>query len=85
MDEHIFDNIDTPEKAYWLGFIAADGNINNRGTSLNITVQQKDSNILVSFLQFMKRIPRFLQIFVPTKTWVNIHRKNVTSSLIKWE
>jgi predicted transcriptional regulator len=24
-DYDIFENIDTPEKAYWLGFIAADG------------------------------------------------------------
>jgi hypothetical protein len=26
-DEHYFDDIDTPEKAYWLGFIAGDGAI----------------------------------------------------------
>ncbi len=32
LDEHYFDQIDTPDKAYWLGFIAADGCVLERGT-----------------------------------------------------
>ena len=28
-DKNIFDTIDTEEKAYWLGFIYADGNISS--------------------------------------------------------
>lgn len=31
VNEHYFDIIDTPEKAYWLGFIWADGNISKTG------------------------------------------------------
>ena len=27
-NRHIFDNIDNEEKAYWLGFIVADGYLN---------------------------------------------------------
>ena len=27
-NRHIFDNIDSEEKAYWLGFIVADGYLN---------------------------------------------------------
>lgn len=45
-DEHYFDAIDTPEKAYWLGFIAGDGAITNGG--LRISLAEKDSEHLVS-------------------------------------
>lgn len=51
-NESYFDNIDTPEKAYWLGYIAADGCIrkvrnNKTNTSENrlkfcISIQDKD-------------------------------------------
>lgn len=34
-DHHYFDIIDTPIKAYWLGFIMADGNIDNRKDRAN--------------------------------------------------
>jgi len=30
MNENIFETIDTKEKAYWLGFIYADGNISKK-------------------------------------------------------
>lgn len=44
-----FDVIDTPLKAYFLGFIAADGTIakdRGSGTSLRIQVQERDAEIL---------------------------------------
>ena len=34
-NEHYFDNIDSEEKAYWLGFIFADGCIMNNTKHLN--------------------------------------------------
>lgn len=48
-----FKNIDTPNKAYWLGFIAADGNVSvnpetNSG-EIKIILQAKDGNHLQKF------------------------------------
>ncbi len=44
---NFFDRIDTPEKAYWFGFIAADGNIYNG--KLQIRLHTKDKNHLEKF------------------------------------
>lgn len=43
-----FTNIETEKQAYWLGFILADGYIDNRG-SLGIELEEKDYNHLIKF------------------------------------
>lgn len=47
-NEDYFKNIDSEEKAYWLGFIAADGCILENGT-LKISLAEKDSSHLEKF------------------------------------
>lgn len=49
LNEHFFDVIDTYEKAYWLGFIAADGCLMHN--TLSITLAKKDAAHLAKFLQ----------------------------------
>ena len=44
-DFHYFDNIDTPEKAYWLGFIWADGYIAKRNRQYSENSNRDDSPI----------------------------------------
>ena len=48
-NKHFFETIDTEEKAYWLGFIAADGNICKRNFEIALAI--KDKNHLVKFLE----------------------------------
>lgn len=58
-DENIFEEIDTPEKAYWLGFITADGCIettkNEQRTyyRLKILLSKKDDSHLTKFAKFI--------------------------------
>lgn len=60
-----FQNIDSPEKAYWLGFIAADGCVytRERNSSVIIGLHQKDEKHLEKFRDFMDsnvRITRYI-------------------------
>ena len=45
-DLTFFDNIDTPEKAYILGFISADGSVSKDGYRLKIDIQRRDREFL---------------------------------------
>ncbi len=52
-NENFFEIIDNEYKAYWLGFIAADGYINARGNTTGITLHVKDINHLQKFLDHL--------------------------------
>lgn len=60
-NEYIFDSIDTEEKAYWLGFIFADGYINSSPIESNkksiygfeLSLQLLDLNHLIKFKDFV--------------------------------
>lgn len=57
-DEHYFDDVDTPAKSYWLGFLYADGSINRfyrsdgtlRSMTLDVALCEKDIDHLRKFL-----------------------------------
>ncbi len=48
-NEHYFDDIDCHNKAYWLGFIAADGYIHKDNKRLTIELHVKDISLLEKF------------------------------------
>ena len=50
-NEKYFDNIDNEHKAYWLGFIYADGCHNTEKYSLAITLQEQDAYLLKTFYE----------------------------------
>jgi hypothetical protein len=54
IDETVFDTIDTEEKAYWLGFLYADGNINSKEYKLEINLCANDWKHLKKFQDFLK-------------------------------
>lgn len=54
LDEHFFDKIDTHEKAYWLGFLLADGNIDKSNYSIRIGLQWRDAEHLKKLRRTIK-------------------------------
>nr|DAI57052.1 MAG TPA: endonuclease [Caudoviricetes sp.] len=57
LDEQYFLNIDSSEKAYWLGFIAADGCVSERencGSVLSFNLNYRDKEHLSKFLEAIK-------------------------------
>lgn len=52
----VFQNIDSDEKAYWLGFLAADGNVMRYPTRamISINLAQKDKEHLEKFKMFLE-------------------------------
>lgn len=58
-NEHFFDEINTEDKAYWLGFLYADGNVSfgkgknggTKGGTVELTLKESDKNHLKSFLK----------------------------------
>ena len=47
--EDFFDKVDTPEKAYWLGFVCADGNVSADGKYVQIKLHERDASHLEKF------------------------------------
>ena len=48
VNESYFNKIDSVEKAYWLGFLEADGSINRN--KINLTLQRRDERAIQNFL-----------------------------------
>src|SRR5690606_3697907 len=49
INHDFFDEIDTEEKAYFLGFMMADGSVDKRGGSFKIVIHKQDEHILEEF------------------------------------
>lgn len=52
-NDRYFETINTPDKAYFLGLLAADGNISPRLTAARIALKEQDCNILEQFRKFL--------------------------------
>lgn len=54
VNHKVFNNINTEEKAYWLGFLYADGYVNLERGEVKIVLQDSDYDHLVKFNNFLK-------------------------------
>lgn len=54
VDEHIFDIIDSNEKAYYLGLLASDGSLNQNSSLIRLSLEEYDKYLLEQFNNFVK-------------------------------
>ena len=53
INEHIFDTIDSNEKAYYLGLLASDGSLNQNSSLIRLGLEEKDKYLLEQFNNFV--------------------------------
>lgn len=54
IDENFFDNIDSHRKAYYLGFLCADGSVSGSNNRVQVSIQERDRNIIDALKEDLK-------------------------------
>ena len=50
---HIFEKIDTEDKAYWLGFLYADGSVGSKENKIELGLAEQDLHHIEKFRDFI--------------------------------
>ncbi len=72
LDLNFFAVIDSPEKAYWMGFIAADGNIKKDG--YKVSLNSKDREVIEKFKTAIKSEHKISDYDIPDKRTGKIYK-----------
>lgn len=57
----VFQTIDTEEKAYWLGFLYADGSVSSNGNCISLSLQEDDLEHIQQFRSFLHLDARIIK------------------------
>ena len=81
IDEDYFNIIDTPNKAYVLGILFADGNVSKKGNYITISLQERDKDVLDALNKEYggNRKLSFLEYSKKNKNWQNQYCLTVAS------
>ena len=88
LDQNFFETIDTEEKAYFLGLIAADGNIDYNTNSISISLKATDRDIVDKFKKALKTTcPVIVHEFKTTNSKpqaaLRLHSEKMKQDLVK--
>ena len=76
---HYFDKIDREDKAYYLGFIYADGYVNN--SYMKLCLQNQDIHILKSFCKYLNSDETIIKPFKDNYSVLTVNGKDFTKAL----
>lgn len=88
LNSRYFETIDTAEKAYWLGFLYADGCLKKNST-LQLCLSTKDESLVFKFIQTLNDPNPNVKYYGPYKTsgkQIHYYLKNekIYKDLIRW-
>lgn len=83
LNEDFFENIDSEEKAYFLGFIFADGYVNEKNNIVDITIHNKDREILDKLVLCLYPDGRPLKTIREKYIRLVINSKKIINDLVK--
>lgn len=81
IDENYFSTIDTQNKAYFLGFMYADGNVSKDENTVQICLQDRDLHILESFKRELKCTDR--PLYLDKRNEKNVKHRNMYCLAVK--
>lgn len=86
-NRNIFNKIDNEEKAYWLGFIVADGYLNINKHMLRIKLGNRDRSHLIKFIKFVGGNEEMLKSEIHSETgnenfYVSLYSKEIMNDLL---
>lgn len=71
LNTNYFDEINTNEKAYWLGLLMADGYVGKNNNMVGISLQARDDHLLINMKKALDYNGRILDIHFKQKNWQN--------------
>ncbi len=84
LDDYYFDNINTQEKAYFLGYLYADGNVSKKRNELILNLNKKDKNILLKFKRLLSSNRPLSERKKTNQFVLLINSPQIKKSLIKY-
>lgn len=86
LNEHIFDYIDSEEKAYWLGWYMTDGYNHQNRNCVAIRLQESDRELLEKLKTFLQTNTPIYTLIRGSRTYIelNICSSYFSESLAKW-
>ena len=84
LNENFFELINSEEKAYFLGFLFADGYVNEKLNMIDLTLHNKDKEILNKFVELLYPEGRPLKIIRINYLRLVINSSVITNDLVKY-
>lgn len=82
-NENYFDDIDTPTKAYLLGFLYADGNNSSKGNTVSLRIHKKDIELIYKMVEEISITSKLFYGKTDNQVQVNLYGKKICEALSK--